>query len=94
MLDILFHCNSIFSTAEKTSLLQKKSSLLQVAATLLVGAAASNLVGFFAYQRGWYVRSFIQIQSILFESKQFATNSCQNAASCSNHPVFSMSRRF
>ena len=82
-----------FSPLLKKQLAAKKSSLLQVAATLPVDTAAPNLAGLFSYQRGWYMRSFIQIWSILLDS-----NNLQQILVKMQHfeatSVFSMPRRF
>ena len=56
-----------FSLLLKKQLAAKKASLQQVAATLLVAAATSNLAGVSASPMGCYMRNFIQICAILFE---------------------------
>ena len=77
MLDVLFHCNFILSTAEKNSLLQKKMSLLQVAATLTVAAATSNLARVSVLRISFkYLQYFVRYDNL-------QQNMIKNAAFCS-----------
>ena len=77
MLDVLFHCNFILSTAEKTACCKKKMSLLQVAATLTVAAATSNLARVSVFRISFkYLQYFVRYDNL-------QQNMIKNAAFCS-----------